>query len=239
LEVARCWRKYERRNRELAHLASNLLVFLAQIHGCALICGEHPASLRTTGRGRDAKGRWRRWRNNTTIRSEIGRLLQYKAHRWGLRCRFEHPHHTCPRCHQYAHTYRSSDVHTLTLADAVDWGKWLVCDDPTCAWNGARDDAAALNIARLGVAFLRHYQATTQYGSFSMASPSVQPCRYTPQGASLRLPTPGVAPVPSGNTNLAYQGWTGYVHLRTAQPVSVLIVLASATIRKQVLSTAS
>ncbi len=241
LEIARCWRKYERRNRELAHLAANVLVFLAQIHGCTLICGEHLSSLRTTGRGRDAKGRWLRWRNNTTIRAEIGRVLQYKAHRWGLRCRFEQPKntsHTCPRCHQYAYTYRSSDIHTQAVADAVDWGKWLICDNPTCAWNGARDYAAALNIARLGMAFLRHYQATKQYGSFSMASLSVQPCRYTPQGASLRLPTPGVPTSPLGKRNLAYQGWTDFVHLRTAQPGSVLIVLASATIRKQVVSTA-
>jgi len=241
VEIARCWRKYERRHRDLAHLAANVLVFLAQLHGCTLICGESLSSLRTTGRGRDAKGRWLRWRNNRTIRSEIGRLLQDKAHRWGIRCRFEQPRntsHMCPRCHRYAHTYRSSDRTTQTLADAVDWGKWLICDNPTCACNGARDYAAALNIARLGVACLRHDQATKQYGAFSMASPSVQPCRYTPQGASLRLPTPGVSPVPSGKRNLAYQGWTQCVHLRTAQPGSVLIVLASATVRKQVLSTA-
>ena len=83
-----------------------------------------------------------------------------------------------------------------TLADAVE----LMCERPTCAWNGARDYAAALNIARLGVAFLRHYQATKQYSSFSMASPSVQPCCSTRQGASLRLSTQRVLPVPSGKT---------------------------------------
>lgn len=234
-EIALCWRTYARRNRDLAHLAANILVFLAQIHGCALICGEQLSSLRNTGRGRDAKGRWRRWRNNTTIRSEIQRILAYKCHRFGLRSRQEQPQHTshtCPRCHEHADTYRSS--HVREEIDAVAWGKWLICANPTCAWNGARDYAAAVNIARLGVAFLRRYQATKEYARFTMASLEVHPCRYTPQGAPLRLPAHGSHAVPAMGKKLAYQGWTDCVHLRTSQPVALLIVLASADIRKQV-----
>src|SRR5260370_8358431 len=36
-----CWKKYEKRNRELAHLASNLLILLALLYDCRLICGEN------------------------------------------------------------------------------------------------------------------------------------------------------------------------------------------------------
>ncbi len=58
------------------------------------------------------------------------------------------------RCHQHADTYRSS--HVAAAIAAVAWGKWLICGNPLCEWNGARDYAAALNLARLGGAFLNH-----------------------------------------------------------------------------------
>ncbi len=130
-EIALCWRKYERRNRDLAHLAANVLLFLAQIHGCALICGEHLSSLRTLDRGHSVQGRWRNWRTNTTIRADLQRVLAYKAHRWGIRVRQEPPKdtsHTCPRCQQPANTYRSS--HPDDATQSVPWGKWLICRQP-------------------------------------------------------------------------------------------------------------
>jgi len=238
-EIARCWRKYARRHRELAHLAANILIFLAQIYDCVLICGEQLSSLRAMNRGEKVRGRWRNWRTNTTIRREIQRMLAYKAHRWGMRVRLEHPRdtsHTCPRCHQPAETYRSS--HLTKETEAVAWGKWLMCANPLCCWNGARDYAAALNLARLGVAFLQHIQATKQYRAFTMTSAEVKPCRYTPQGAPLRLPAHGVTAAPSWGTRLAYAGWTDSVHLRTAQPLPLLALLSSATIRKQVCESA-
>jgi len=238
-EIAVCWRKYERRNRELAHLAANILIFLAQIHGCALICGEQLASLRAMNRGKSVRGRWRNWRTNTTIRSEVQRVLAYKAHRWGIRCRLEAPKetsHTCPRCHQSANTYRSA--HLAEEIIAVDWGKWLICANPLCGWNGARDYAAALNLARLGATFLCHYQATKQSRGFTMTSVEVKPCRYTPQGAPLRLPAQSFTARPLLGKKFAYSGWTASVQLRTAQPLSLLVQLASATIRKQVCDSA-
>jgi len=236
-ERALCWRKYARRNHELAHLSANILVFLAQIHDCSLICGEQLSSLRTMGRGIGVRGRWQHWLNNTTIRAQLQRILSYKAHRYGIRYRQEapqHTSHTCPRCHQAAATYRSSHLHTETKA--VVWGKWLICHNPLCAWNGARDYAAALNIARLGVAFLTRYHATKTFGHFTMTSDEVKPCRYTPQGAALRLPPHSLTAGPSLGTTLAYQGWAQSAHLRTAQPLSLLLVLCSAAVRKQVLT---
>ena len=46
-----CWKKYEKRNRELAHLASNLLILLTLLYDCRLICGENLTTLKTIGEG--------------------------------------------------------------------------------------------------------------------------------------------------------------------------------------------
>jgi hypothetical protein len=51
-EIERCWRKYEQRNRALAHLASNVLLLLCQVHGCSLLSMESLKTLKTTGRGK-------------------------------------------------------------------------------------------------------------------------------------------------------------------------------------------
>ena len=99
-EIRRAWRLYEARNRELAHLAANLLLLFAQVWGCSLICGESLKTLKTTGRGRGVRGRWRNYRNNTTIRGDIERILRYKCHLLGMRFHSERPRgtsHTCPQ----------------------------------------------------------------------------------------------------------------------------------------------
>jgi hypothetical protein len=107
----------------------------------------------TWGRGRGVRGRWRFSRNNTTVRGELWRVLSYKCLLLGIRARQVEPHgttHTCPHCHQPARTFASP-----ALADrkqALKWEPWLCCEDPECLWNGARDYAASLNIARLGLA---------------------------------------------------------------------------------------
>src|SRR5258707_3920088 len=85
--IKQCWKKYERRNRELAHLASNLLILLALLHDCRLICGENLTTLKTEGRGRGVRGRWRNWRNNTTVRGELWRGGRDKSHLLGVRAR--------------------------------------------------------------------------------------------------------------------------------------------------------
>jgi putative transposase len=159
--IKQCWKKYERRNRELAHLASNLLILLALLHDCRLICGENLTTLKTEGRGRGVRGRFRNWRTNTTVRGELWRVLKYKCHLLGIRARQVDPRgttHTCPRCHQPAKTFLSSAPADRTKA--IEWGAWLCCSNPACLWNGARDYAASLNIARLGLAFLSTYHET-------------------------------------------------------------------------------
>src|SRR6266567_4419855 len=88
-EINRCWWLYEARNRELAHLAANLLLLFAAVWGCSLISGESLKTLKSTGRGKGVRGRWRNWRNNTTIRSEIWHIVRYKSHLVGMRFRSE------------------------------------------------------------------------------------------------------------------------------------------------------
>ena len=90
-EIRRCWRLYEARNRELAHLAANLLLLFASVWGCSPICGERLSTLKSTGPGRGVRGKWRNWRNNTTVRSQIWSILRYKCHLLGIRFRSETP----------------------------------------------------------------------------------------------------------------------------------------------------
>jgi putative transposase len=166
VRIKQCWKTYERRNRELAHLASNLLILLALLYDCRLICGENLTTLKTEGRGRGVRGRFRNWRNNSTVRGDLWRVLRYKSHLLGIRARQVEARgttHTCPRCHQPAKTYASAAPEDRKKA--IAWGPWLCCSNPECLWSGARDYAASLNIARLGMAFLVTYHQTQRYVS--------------------------------------------------------------------------
>jgi len=214
-EIDRCWRKYEARNRSLAHLAANVLLLLCTLHGCSLLCMESLKTLKSTGRGRGVRGRWRNYRNNATIRGEIWRILRYKCHLIGLRFRSERPRgtsHTCPRCGTPAQTYRSP----TEREEAIKWGRWLCCANPDCGYQADRDYAAAANIARLGVTFLTCMQRTNKAHAFSMTDPSVKPVSYTGAGAVLLLPPTGLhtRPMPSGK--VYYPGWTRTAFLQSS-----------------------
>ncbi len=186
LELKRCWRKYEARNTDLAHLAANVLLLLSEVLGCSLIAGESLKSLKSTGRGRDAKGRWRNWRNNSQVRGELWRVLRYKCHLVGRRLEWQQPRktsHTCPHCGTAAQTYRDPSH----LDHVEDWGAWLCCG--SCGWNGSRDYAASLNIARLGATFITRYLETSRYYHASIADKAVKPLSYMGSGSALRLPS--------------------------------------------------
>jgi hypothetical protein len=182
-EIRRCWRLYEARNRELAHLAANMLLLFACVWGCSLICGERLSTLKSTGRGRGVRGRWRNWRNNTTIRAEIWHILRYKCHLLGLRFRSETPDgtsHACPHCGQPARTYRSPRPEHR--AKALKWGRWLCCAH--CGYNADRDYCAALNIARLGISCVTSMQRTGTAKAFAVTDiVSIKPCPYMAHGA--------------------------------------------------------
>jgi putative transposase len=183
-EIAHCWRKYEARNNDLAHLAANILILLARVWEAELIAGESLKSLKSTGHGRSAKGRWVRWRNNSQIRGELWRCLRYKCHLVGLRLVWQYPSgttHTCPHCGKPANSYASpSDI------KPIGSGAWLRCF--ACGWNGARDYAASINIALLGVALLKQYLQTGQDDHPTMMEKPLNSESYSGSGLALRLP---------------------------------------------------
>jgi putative transposase len=223
-ESGRCWRKYEARNNDLAHLAANVLLLLATVSGCELIAGESLKSLKSTGRGRNAKGKWRNWRNNSQIRGALWRVLRYKCHLSGIRLEWQQPRktsHTCPHCGSPANTYRSP----AHLDKVENWGAWLVCSNPDCQWNGSRDYAASLNIARLGATCIRHAQVTGRRYHPSIAETAVKAVSYIGAVAVLRLPPP----VPRDRLLYAGRiycnGWRNAVKLRSSYATATMLRL--------------
>lgn len=219
-EIKRCWDAYSRRNRALAHLAANFLLTIAALYHCDVIAGEWLAPLRTIGRGQGVRGRWRNWRNNTTLRGEIWKVLKYKARLAGIRLRAEFPQgtsHTCPRCGHPAQTYKSPEHD-----EAVAWGRWLRC--AACGWNGSRDYAAALNIGRLAVAFLNRGYSSNLKRGFRIADDNPKPVSYIGMGAALPFPPPSkeARPFQHGTTNLV--GWPKAARVHPSKIALVRIV---------------
>ncbi len=223
-EIDRCWRKYEARNKDLAHLAANVLLLLATVSECSLIAGESLKSLKSSGRGRHAKGKWRNWRNNSQIRGQLWRVLRYKCSMAGMRLEWQQPRktsHTCPHCGKVASTYRSP-----AHRDKVeDWGAWLWCTNPDCGWNGSRDYAASINIARLGATFISHYLSTGRFSHPSIAEKAVKAVSYMGTVAVLRLPPP----VPRDRLLYAGRiycnGWRNSVKLRSSYVTETMLRL--------------
>jgi hypothetical protein len=217
-EIARCWRKYEARNNDLAHLAANILILLATVWGAELISGESLKSLKSEGRGKSARGRWVRWRNNSQIRGALWRCLRYKCFLSGMHLAWQHPRgttHTCPHCGQPANTYASPALE----APELDAGAWLRC--VACGWNGARDYAAAINIALLGVAFLKQSLQSSpanQADRPTMTKKGLNSESYMGSGLALRLPptSPRGRLIESGK--LFVNGWVKSVTLHSALP---------------------
>ncbi len=222
-EIDRCWRKYEQRNRAMAHLASNVLVLLARVHGCSLLSMESLKTLKSTGRGKGVRGRWRNYRNNSQIRGEIWRLLRYKCHLIGLRFHTEQPRgtsHACPRCGAPAKTYRSPSDRN----EVVKWGRWMYCDG--CQYHGDRDYCASVNIARLGVAYLTQMKQTGKARACSIFDPRVKPVSYTGTGAVLLLPPTGNHPARNIRGKICYySGWLGSAFLQSSHQKHIFLRL--------------
>ena len=223
-EIARCWRKYEARNNDLGHLAANILLVLSTVFNCQLIAGESLKSMKSAGRGRGVKGRWRNWRNNAQVRGALWRILRYKCFLAGVRLEWQQPRqtsHVCPRCGKPANTYTSpSDRNTI-----VDWGAWLCCSNPACLWNGSRDYAASLNIARLGAALIRHAQTTGKVVHPSILHTSLQPVSYIGTRAALRLPPLASRGHLIASGRIYCNGWRISVKLRSSYTTSIMLRL--------------
>jgi putative transposase len=232
-ERHRCWNRYAQRNRHLAHVAANLLVLLASIFDCSLIAGESLKTLKSTGRGRGAKGRWVHWCNNSQIRGELWRILQYKCFLAGIHLQAVLPRgtsHTCPRCRQAAHTYAAPD----RLDKAIDWGHWLHCT--ACGWHGDRDYAASLNIGRLGSRYLLQRQQTGRGGLHAITHPSIKPVSYTGTGAVVPLPPPVLRDCPLSEGRIWISGWTTSLALCSSYARPSIALLSLARTRKAVMA---
>lgn len=222
-EIAACWRKYEARNHDLAHLAANVLLVIAVTAGCTLLAGEGLKAMKSQGRGRNTKGKWRNWRNNTQIRGEIWRILKYKCFLAGMHLEWQQPRrtsHTCPHCGEHADTYRSP----AHLSAVCEWGAWLYCK--RCGWNGSRDYAASLNIARLGVAWLKEAQRLKKrFGVYHahIQEKQVKPVSYIGTGSPLRFParSPRACLLYAGK--LYYNGWRHSVTLHSSYPTATML----------------
>jgi hypothetical protein len=220
-EIAHCWRKYEARNNDLAHLAANILLLLANVWEAELIAGESLKSLKSTGQGRDARGRWVRWRNNSQIRGALWRCLRYKCHLAGIRLVWQHPKgttHTCPQCGKPAHTYASPALSSPSIKS----GAWLRCWG--CGWNGSRDYAAAINIGLLGVAFLKQYLQTGRDERPTMIEKPLNSESYTGSGLALRLPPTTSRGCLEGG-KIYVNGWIESVTLHSALPHETMLRL--------------
>ena len=223
-EISRCWRKYGARNNDLAHLATNILLVLATAFDCRLIAGESLKSMKSAGRGRGAKGRWRNWRNNAQVRGALWRVLRYKCFLTGVRLEWQQPRHTshaCPRCGSPANT-SSSPEHR---ANVNEWGAWLCCSNPACLWNGSRDYAASLNIARLGAALIRHAHTTGRVNHPVITDLSVQPVSYIGTWAALRLPPLSLRGHLIASGRIYCNGWRLSVKLRSSYATPIMLRL--------------
>jgi len=227
-EIASCWRKYEARNNDLAHLAANILILLASVWEAELISGESLKSLKSEGRGRGAKGRWVNWRNNSQIRGALWRTLRYKCRLSGLHLVWQYPTgttHTCPHCGQPAHTYTSPALDATKL----DAGPWLRC--VACGWNGARDYAAAINIALLGVVFLKQAPSTTQDNPSplsphpTMKEKGLNSDSYSGSGLALRLPPTSLRGRLLCSGKRYVNGWIKSVTLHSALAKEIMLRL--------------
>lgn len=223
-EIARCWRKYQARNNDLAHVAATILLVLSTAFDCELIAGESLKSMKSAGRGRGAKRRWRNWRNNSQVRGELWRILRYKCFLAGVRLEWQQPRgtsHTCPRCGESANTSASPE-HRSKIND---WGAWLCCSNPVCLWNGSRDYAASLNIARLGTVLIRHAQTSGRVMHPSTTHPSLQPVSYMGTRAALRLPPLATRGHLIAQGRIYCNGWRLSVKLRSSYATPIMLRL--------------
>ena len=117
----------------------------------------------------------------------------------------------------------------LTRSDATkfDAGPWLRCF--LCGWNGARDYAAAINIALLGVASLlqetEHNEHQRRAKRPTMQTKPLNSESYTGSGLALRLPptSPRGRLLFSGKRYV--NGWIKSVTLHSALPPDTMLRL--------------
>ncbi|HKF38025.1 MAG TPA: hypothetical protein VKB35_14110, partial [Ktedonobacteraceae bacterium] len=114
-------------------------------------------------------------------------------------------------------------------AKPLDAGPWLRCF--ACGWNGARDYAAAINIALLGVACLKQALATNQddpsapFPHPTMTEKGLNSGSYSGSGLALRLPPTSLRGRLVESGKMYVNGWVRSVTLHSALPPETLLRL--------------
>ena|SRR5258708_22411724 len=105
----------------------------------------------------------------------------------------------------------------------IDSGAWLRCF--ACGWNGARDYAAAINIALLGVTFLKQDHEAGRDAHPTMTQKSLNSVSYIGAGLALRLPptSPRGRLIESGR--MYVNGWIKSVTLHSALSQEIMLRL--------------
>lgn len=139
-EIAKRWRKFSALQKELAHLASSVIVLVAQIYQCSEIYVEWLKGLKSSKFSPSLN-----FLINTTVREAIYEKVAYKANLVGISLkRPVQPYGTsqyCPRCGA-----KGYHVKAPNSSEPVKSGSWFVC--PSCHFNADRDYVACCNLAR-------------------------------------------------------------------------------------------
>ncbi|MCG2796739.1 MAG: transposase [Actinomycetia bacterium] len=134
--IKQAWAKYHELQKELAHLASNVLVDIAEAYDCNEIYVEDLSTLKAT--------RFGRWLNrviNNTVRSQIYNKVQYKGNLKGIKLHYVRAWHTsvtCPLTGVRGKRYLAPDK------DPREGGGWFISD----SFSADADYVACKNLAR-------------------------------------------------------------------------------------------
>ena len=139
-EVAKRWNKYRAIQKQLSHLASNVIVEIAKLYNCSKIYVEWLGSLKSRTLSRTLN-----WKINSQVRHKIYEKVEYKAKLAGILLKTINPAWTsqfCPKCGKRGYHVKASD----RLNERQKSGGWFYCQE--CGYNADRDYVACQNIAR-------------------------------------------------------------------------------------------
>ncbi|MEA3422063.1 MAG: transposase, partial [Acidobacteriota bacterium] len=140
-EIAKRWNKFRGIQKQLSHLASNVIIEIAKVYDCSKIYVEWLGALKSRRFSRELNRKI-----NSTVRQQIFDKVEYKANMCGIS--FERPisvvyvSQFCPKCGKKGYHVKASD----RLNERKKSGGWFYCKN--CGYNADKDYVACQNIAR-------------------------------------------------------------------------------------------
>jgi len=121
-EIAKKWNKFRQIQKQLSHLAGNVIVEIARIYNCSKIHVEWLGSLRSRKFSRTLN-----WKINSQVRQQIYEKVEYKASLAGILMEKSiNPAWTsqfCPKCGKRGYHVKASD----RLSERCHSGGWFYC----------------------------------------------------------------------------------------------------------------